>query len=365
MKKIVLLFLFWLSALFSMQAQINSNSPATPFGSRTSYSNGIMPSNLPSGGTFGASQAAADAYNAWKTKFVVTCSGSGSRVLFDDGSSTVSEGIGYGMLLSAYAGDKPTFDLLWQFYKAHENGKGLMNWKYSNCTSIASGGQNGATDADEDAAMALIVANSQWPTATSPYSYKTEATTLLNAIRLNEFSSNYQPVNGDGWGTTNACRNPSYMAPGYYTEFASFDGTNSSFWTSCASAVNTVLLGNRNATTGLVSNWCSNTTPYADNNCNNSGNGYGYDACRNPWRMSVDVLWHGSTAVTASSDICSKLSTWLKGYESSLKGPYSNQTAANPSAGQYANGSFSTFALAPMATNSTNQSSLNSCYTSV
>src|ERR1035437_5401689 len=81
--------------------------------------------------------------------------------------------------------------------------------------------------------------------------------------------------------------------------------------------------------------------------------------------MAVDVLWHGNSAVTASTDICSKLSSWLKGYESNLKGPFTNQTAANPSVGQYANGTFSTFALAPMGTSSTNQSSLNSCYTSV
>src|ERR1035437_1357690 len=243
MKKTLLLFFFSLSAMFTIHAQINSSSPAIAFGSRTSYSNGIMPTNLPTGGSYGGSNDAATAYNAWKTKFVVSCS-AGSRVLFDDGSSTVSEGIGYGMLLSAYAGDKSTFDLLWQFYKAHENGNGLMNWKYSDCNTVS--GSNGATDADEDAAMALIVANAQWPSATSPYIYKSEATTLLTAIRTKEFSSN-QPINGDGWGTSNSCRNPSYMAPGYYTEFALFDALNASFWTSCASTVSTLLEGNRNA----------------------------------------------------------------------------------------------------------------------
>ena len=360
MKKGLLLIFI---GLFSMigYAQINSNSPAVPFNSRTSYSNGIMPNNLPSGGTYGKSQDAATAYNAWKS-LVVSCTSGGSRVLFDDGSATVSEGIGYGMLLAAYAGDKTTFDVLWQYYKAHEDGNGLMNWKYSDCSTMA--GSSGATDADEDAAMALVIAAEQWPSATSPYTYKTEATTLIHTIKSKEIASSGQPVCGDGWGTSSTERNPSYMAPAYYTEFAIFDATNATFWNNCASAASTLLIGNRNTTTGLVSNWCSNTSPFADDNWNNDP-GYGYDACRNPWRMAVDVLWHGSSAVAASTDICSKLSIWLKGYEANLKGPFTNQTAANPSMGTYKNGSFSPFGLAPMGTSSTNQTSLNSCYTNV
>ena len=94
-------------------AQIYSGNGAVPFGKNTRYEYGIMPTNLPSGGTYGQAQKAADAYNAWKNAYVASC-GSTYRVKFDDGSSTVSEGIAYGMLLSVYADDKQLFDGLWQ-----------------------------------------------------------------------------------------------------------------------------------------------------------------------------------------------------------------------------------------------------------
>lgn len=346
-------------ALWCINGQINSNSPAKPFNSNSGYTYGIMPTNLPSGGTYGKSNDAANAYNSWKTNFVRTCS-NGSRVLFDDNSSTVSEGIAYGMLLSAYAGDKPLFDELWKFYKANTNGNGVMNWKLSGCSGVS--GQNGATDAELDAAMALLVAADQWPSATSPYNYKNEATALIGKIRQFEMHpSSHQTLNGDAWGTGNSCRNPSYFSPAYYREYAKAEPSQASFWNSAVSASNSFLLTNRNSTTGLVSNWADNNA--SPNNCNGP-NEYGFDACRNPWRMATDILWNGTSTATTASDICNKVSNWLKGNESNLKGPL-QMNASNPSAGQYKNGTFSTYALAVMGTSSANQSSLNSCYTNV
>src|SRR5574344_743189 len=155
---------------------INTGGGKVPFGSNTQYSYGIMPTNLPSGGTYGGSQKAADAYNAWKNAYVASCSGS-YRVKFDDGSSTVSEGIAYGMLLAVYADDKDLFDGLWAYYKANVNGNGVMNWKISGCSGVS--GSNGATDAELDAAMALIIAAEQWPSGT----YKTVAKSFIQTIK--------------------------------------------------------------------------------------------------------------------------------------------------------------------------------------
>jgi len=354
-------------------ANFNTSSPAVPFGSGTKYPYGVMPTNLPTTGTYTQSTAAATAYTNWVKTFVSPCSNGALRVRFTNGSGsisdssyTVSEGIGYGMLLAAYAGDKTIFDGLWKYWKNNHDGYSnyLMNWKISYCSSTS--GQNSASDADEDAAMALIIASNQWPNATSPYTYKTEAKNMLDAIRTKDFLSNQMTMGDYATSSGSSCRNPSYMAPGYYKEFAIFDVANASTWNNYASTASTILLGNRNSTTGLVSNWCSNSSPYADNNCNGSGTGYGYDACRNPWRMAIDVLWHGTSAVTASSDISTKLSAWMKGYEGNLKGPLA-QNASNPSTGTYKNGVFSTFALSPMASSNTGTTSanLNTCYTSV
>ncbi|HSY62777.1 MAG TPA: glycosyl hydrolase family 8, partial [Cytophaga sp.] len=131
----ILTFICSLLIATTVFGQINSGSPAIPFGSKIStvanpYGNGILPTNLPTGpynlgaNQFGKSQDAADAYNAWKTNYVEAC-GSNFRVKFDTPSQTVSEGIGYGMLIAAYAGDKTLFDGLWGYYKANSDGNGL------------------------------------------------------------------------------------------------------------------------------------------------------------------------------------------------------------------------------------------------
>lgn len=341
-------------------AQINTPSGATkPFGSNTSYEYGIMPTNLPSG-NYGGSKDAATAYTNWKSKFVENCGSDKARVKFDTPNETVSEGIAYGMLLSAYAADKNLFDRLWTYYKANSNGRGVMNWKINGCSGAS--GQNGATDAELDAAMALIVAEAQWPSSTSPYNYKSEAATLISKIRQYEIHpTSYQTINGDAWGFNDLCRNPSYFSPAYYKEYAKIETNQLSFWNSAISESSSFLLKNRNASTGLVSNW---SDPNASANGCNGPNEYGYDACRNPWRMANDVLWNGASATAASKDICNKLTSWTNGYASQLKGPLS-QSASNPGQGQYKNGVFTTYALAVMGTSSTYQSHLNSCYTNV
>ena len=46
-----------------------------------------------------------------------------------NGDDTVSEGIAYGMLAAVYMVDKPTFDGIYTYAKAHFDQFGLMNWK--------------------------------------------------------------------------------------------------------------------------------------------------------------------------------------------------------------------------------------------
>ncbi|MBX9853336.1 MAG: hypothetical protein K2X86_16445, partial [Cytophagaceae bacterium] len=85
-------FLIGFLASSGLMAQINSTPARVPFGANPNYTYGIMPTNLPTGGTYGKSQHAADAYNEWKANYVVAC-GATYRVKFDDPSRTVSEGI--------------------------------------------------------------------------------------------------------------------------------------------------------------------------------------------------------------------------------------------------------------------------------
>ena len=107
------------------------------------------------------------AYDKWKTD-LLTSDGAGGflRVRRPNSSgaevnSTVSEGIAYGMLLSVYANDQPTFDKLWQYAKLWPDSHGLMNW-YINAAGTQVLGTGAATDADEDMAFALVMADARW-----------------------------------------------------------------------------------------------------------------------------------------------------------------------------------------------------------
>jgi len=365
------LIVFLICCFYStiLSAQINTPSGAVvPFGANPNYgvNHGIMPSNLPTGGTYGKSQDAADAYNEWKFNYTEVCvAGTPGqiRVRFDEPNRTVSEGISYGMLLSAYAADKALFDGLWAYYKAHSNGNGFMNWRIDGCSGTS--GTNGATDADMDAAFALLIAENQWPGINSPYDYATEANNLLNKIKQYELNSSGQAINGDGWGFGDPCRNPSYQSPAYYREFANKNTANAASWNSAVGGAYSLLNANAHATTGLVSDWSDPNG--VRNTCNPGGlgyaatNGYGYDACRNPWRMAQDVIWNGNSTATQAQAICNKIATYVNGKGAGSVGGPLNQDGSNYS-GFAHNATFvSTFAMGIMG--SSNQTLMDAMYT--
>src|SRR6185437_2488647 len=353
---VYMLLLLLLALSFVSKAQINTPSGAIiPFGSNTKYNYGIMPTNLPSSGSYGAATDAGNAYNTWKNDYIVVCSGSQYRVKFDDPTITVSDGIGYGMLLSAYAADKTVFDGLWAYYKANADGNGLLNWQTNGCSGVKQA--NAATDADEDAATALLVAATQWPTATSPYTYTTEAQTLINNIKLHDmdYTGTFQPTNGDGWGTGTNCRNPSYHAPAYYKLYATAVTADATFWgTNAVNAAYTLIQANANTTTGLVSDWSFENGTTCNCQTNSTSGQYGYDACRNPWRMATDVIWNNDAKGAAQ---CTKIASYVNSTgATNVGGPVPQ---AGGSGGHYAT-FVSTFAAGIMG--STNQSLMNQMY---
>ncbi len=265
-----------------------AQTPAFPFPQSVTYRNGIMPTTI-------TSADAQTAYQTWKTNQLETCTDGSVRVKFDDPTQTVSEGIGYGMLLTAYYGDKTAFDGLWQYYQVHTNANGLMDFKIQGCTSTRLG-QNGATDADLDVAFALVVAHKQWG------SYQTAAVSLINKVKTYEttvLSGLYILKPGDAFGGA-TCTNASYFSPAYYRTFAKMVPTDAVFWQNMARDAYVQISANANPTTGLVSDWqrADNGTP-GDAGCGASfaaqGKRYLYDACRTPWRLGIDYLW-GNTA---------------------------------------------------------------------
>lgn len=224
-----------------------------------------------------------DAYVNWKAKFVQADSG-GFRVVSPeiDNGATVSEGIGYGMLMAVYMGDKELFDGLLKYWKAHPSGQSmLMTWKIP-------GGSNSASDADEDVAFALQMAIKQWGS-----SYQQDATTILQQFLDNDVDSGNYLKPGNTFGGKDLT-NPSYFAPAFYKYFAKVDTANASRWNALADN-SYAQLANISGSNGLVPAWCTS-------NCSSPGSGgknytdeihYQYDSHRTPWRIGLDVCWNG------------------------------------------------------------------------
>ncbi|MFC0780593.1 glycosyl hydrolase family 8 [Flavobacterium sp. HJSW_4] len=281
MKNLLFVMVFLLAA--------ESRSQTQPFPANKVYGNGIMAASK-------NSQDAENNYKTWKINFVEECNNGLYRVKFDNPSETVSEGIAYGMLLSAYMADKALFDGFWLYYKDNVNANKVMNWKINGCSG-GKAGENGATDAELDAAFALIVADYQWASAGN-INYKSDAKALITAIKNYEVEANtYVLKPGDQFGGSQIT-NISYFSPAYYRAFGVFTN-DTAFWNQVATKAYTVINNNltkNNAVGGLVSDWCQADGSYSSQagGYNNAGKTYTYDAARTPWRIAVDYLWYGT-----------------------------------------------------------------------
>ena len=175
-----------------------------------------------------------------------------------------------------------------------------MHWCFTSqneCTGL-----NGATDAEMDMAMALLVATKQWP---SELQWNDELDVFLTNIMTHEFIEHEGIVlqkPGDTWGGA-SCTNPSYYAPGYYRCFSQFVASRgkqneADFWLRAIDGAYYTLSCNAHPQTGLFWAWCDMHGKPANKKGRVEGGGlpddYQYDACRTPWRLAVDYLWCGS-----------------------------------------------------------------------
>jgi endo-1,4-beta-D-glucanase Y len=242
----------------------------------------------------------ADVQMSWaqyKQRMIVSAPG-GMRVQrTENGNDTVSEGIAYGMLMAVYMADKPAFDGLWGFAKAHRNGKGLMSWHLNPDSSVASGGSGAASDADEDMGFALVMADKQWG------GYAAEATTQINAILNNEVSSSNVFLPDDS-GNQNTDVNPSYFSPAFYRVFQTH--TNQARWGQVVDQTYVLLNRCANATTGLVPDWCIQSSGAPSSR----GMNYSYDATRTPLRIALDACWNNEARAIS---YLAKISAFFQG----------------------------------------------------
>jgi endo-1,4-beta-D-glucanase Y len=256
------------------------------------------------------------AYSTWKTQFVTAAGTDGGAALrvqdpndTTNPNRTVSEGIGYGMIIAAYMADRALFDGLWAYEQAHLDSNGIMNWLIT--AAGATSGRGGATDADEDMAWALLIADKQWP----GNGYIDQAKAQIQLVFSMEVTPSGSLLK---WGDTSnntTTIHPDYFSPAFYRAFGTVTG-NAAGWNAVISAGYSLLRTSRNTTTGLVPDLCQlSGMPTA----NAADAVYGYDACRTPWRVGIDWCFHGSTD---AQGIVTTMASYFAGVgAANIKGP--------------------------------------------
>ncbi len=147
----------------------------------------------------------------------------------------VSEGVGYGMLVSLYANDQASFNKMWEQANTLMWSSCYYNWQMGPDGKIT--GLGAASDAEEDVALALIFADKlvsagKWQPYTSAKlgsDYKAHAQKILDCMwSSKQITSNGILAPGAGWGGYEFV-NPGYFSPAWYKVFAKFD-SNGDRW---------------------------------------------------------------------------------------------------------------------------------------
>lgn len=262
---------------------------------------------------------------------------------------TCSEGMGYGMLISAYMGTEDNhaqedFDALYKYYKYDtrvENQaltEGLMGWLIGANGVPVSG--LAATDGDLDVAFALILASKKW--GSGVYDYLAEAKRLIG-IMMEHFvhQENYSIKYGndpDGTFTMSA-----YLMVAWFQAF--YDVTGDERWLKVIDFSYRAMekYYHLNPSTGLM--------PYTFNIFtlevrDPEKDLYSWDACRVPWRFGTDYIWNGCLHSTLAHDC---ILTNVKWFYRSTGGDPANHGSAYTLDGKKLNDYAETAIIAPMA----------------
>ena len=265
-------------------------------------------------------------YNLWKKRYIKNVPGKAqSYVWFDekDGKQCVSEGQGYGMIITVLvAGYDPsakiTYDNLFCYYKAHpdKRSKYLMAWaQYSNGKS--SDGTS-ATDGDMDIAYSLLLADKQWGSKGN-VNYLEAAKYMINDIMLLDINhKTWSVLLCDGIEVESKdyfdTRSSDFM-PDHFKAFARITGDQR--WIKVLDAEYKLFDGLQarySPRAGLIPDFIvninKNPKPAPPHYLESPYDGYyNYNACRDPWRIATDYLLSGDIR---SKKMVDKINRWIR-----------------------------------------------------
>lgn len=227
---------------------------------------------------------------------------------------TVSEGTGYGMLLTYFSGDDDAFIRLWNYSRAFREYNSTATSKMYLTPWITFSflyneiDNSSATDADLDIATALILQYYK----TGNEAFKTDALNIVNAIwneEVNKTSLLLYSGDTDMWVNDNPVYNLSYFSPVALRLFAMVDLNHD--WTGVLNAMYAYMAQVQAGGTGVFPDW-SNSAGIAVKPDNGSADKtywtFNKESVRIPWRIAWDYYWFQDPRAL---DVLSKLNTFI------------------------------------------------------
>jgi len=303
--------------LLAMAQAAIAQTPAFPFPNHVNYAFGSIRPNHRSQAQL--DQDIRDAYARWKTAYLRNAGTDGSgnpvyRVLCntDGNGNTVSEGQGYGLvIMSVMAGHDPDAATiaagLWRYVDLHRSGidNRLMSWNI-NAAGQPQQGNDSAFDGDNDIALGLLMAATQWPSGAA-VDFRAKALDMLAGQAASVMGPDSKlPLLGD-WVTPNGASynqysvRPSDFMPAHFVNFSAANGAP--VWKAAIVATRNAvehLQTTYAAGTGLVPDFTvreaaasSQLKPAPAGFLEGPHDGhYNYNAGRAPWRLATHALLH-------------------------------------------------------------------------
>ncbi len=309
-----------------------AGSPHRPFPQHVAYPPGtILPNHLAQAAL---DQTVRDLYNAWIAAYLWSDCGAGQSYVHTASATgggadsiSISEGHGYGMLLTALmAGHDPRaqeyFDRLYAFFRAHPsvNSPDLMAWnQVAGCGDVEPGQTDSALDGDLDIAYALLLADAQWGSA-GAIDYRGAALNVINAILQHEVNPETMTLTLGDWvtaddsGTYYATRSSDFM----FAHLRAFQAaTGDARWGDVLEATYALVAAiqaGHSPDTGLLPDFIVNVNtsprPADPDFLEGPHDGhFDYNACRTPWRLGLDYLLSGDPR---SREALEPINRWIQ-----------------------------------------------------
>jgi endo-1,4-beta-D-glucanase Y len=235
-------------------------------------------------------------YHSWKERYLKSSlkMPGDYKIAFQRSGSTVSEAMGYGMLITVMMADsdpkaRSLFDGLNRFRKRYPSkiNPAFMCWKIPSDESVVA--DDSATDGDMDMALALLMAHRQWGDPV----YLSEAKKLITSLASSLVRPDFSLRLGD-WDTDASepmLTRPSDFMPANFRAFGMVSGDP--IWGKLENRCYEILeeIQKNNApSTGLLPDFAVDKNghwqPAKPKTLEGPHDGdYGYNACRIPWRI--------------------------------------------------------------------------------